>query len=164
MYYRQALPFEELTGHWIQIKDGDLYAMELFKRHYSYYHYRDGRIHNRFCGPGEKIVLITKDGRALFVWRKFKPMDNQSGVNCAIFRNESDTLSSELILEAERYAWERWPGERLYTYVDAYKIKSTNPGYCFKCSGWQVCGITKKRKLIILDKRGDFFEKALAYP
>jgi hypothetical protein len=150
--YKQALPFIELSGYWIQIKDGDPYAMELFKRHYSYYHYRDGRIHNRFCGPGERIVLITKDGRALFVCRKFRSMDNQPGINCSIFRNESDILSSELIIEAEKYACERWPGERFYTYVDENKIKSVNPGYCFKCAGWKTCGTTKKRQLVILEK------------
>jgi hypothetical protein len=48
-------------------------------------------------------------------------------------------------------AWQRWPGERLYTYVNPRKVKSENPGYCFKVAGWTTCGTTKWRKLTILE-------------
>lgn len=98
------------------------------------------------------MVLLTEDADALFVWRKFRSMDGQGGVNCAIFRNESQHLSSILILDAEQLAWRRWPAERLYTYVKAEAIQSINPGYCFKRSGWRTCGITKVNKLVILEK------------
>jgi hypothetical protein len=97
------------------------------------------------------MVLLTTDGRALFVWRKFRSDDGQEGINCAIFRNEGPKLSSGLILEAEPLAWRRWPGERLYTYVNPKKVKSTNPGYCFLMAGWRKCGKTKGG-LIILEK------------
>lgn len=69
-----------------------------------------------------------------------------------LFRNESDVLSSKLILAAEKIAAARWPGERFYTYVDPKKIRSTNPGACFKKAGWRVCGVTKTKKLVILEK------------
>jgi len=43
-----------------------------------------------------------KEGRkALFVWRKFEDDSGQKGINCSIFRNESDILSSDLIREAD---------------------------------------------------------------
>jgi len=45
----------------------------------------------------------------------------------------------------------KWPGERLYTYVNSHKIRSTNPGYCFLRAGWRKCGMTKGG-LIILEK------------
>lgn len=138
--------------HWVEIKDGDRFAREMFQRHYSYRPYADGRKPKLFCGPGEKMVLMTVDGRALFVWRKFISGDGQQGINCSIFRNESKTLSSTLILEAEKWAWARWPGERLYTYVNPRKVKSTNPGCCFKKASWKECGVTKHNKLIILEK------------
>ncbi len=140
---------------WLQVRDGDPAGQVLFNRHYSKYHYADGRKPTRFVGPGERIVLITCGGDALFVWRKFKDASGQQGVNCAAFRNESEILSSELILLAEAFAAERWPGERLYTYVNAGKIKSINPGCCFKKAGWRVCGVTKKRKLVVLEKTAD---------
>ncbi|NIO81234.1 MAG: hypothetical protein GTN53_11525 [Candidatus Aminicenantes bacterium] len=71
-------------------------------------------------------------GEGLFAWRKFKDdcIDertglSQAGINNSIFRNEQPDiyLSSDLILWAEELAWERWPGERLYTYIDIKKIK-----------------------------------------
>jgi len=98
------------------------------------------------------MVLMTSDQSALFVWRKFKSMNNQEGINCAVFRNEGKHLSSRLILDAEYFAQERWRGQRMYTYVNADKIQSTNAGYCFKMAGWRQCGITKTRKLLILEK------------
>jgi hypothetical protein len=138
--------------NWYAVKDGDAVARSLFDRHYSRHHYADGRRPKIFVGPGQKMVLMTNDGRALFVWRKFISADGQQGVNCAIFRNEGPLLSSALILEAEQLAWDKWPGERLYTYVNPKSIQSVNPGYCFKKAGWRVCGETKIRKLVILEK------------
>lgn len=137
---------------WYAVKDGNGAARELFNSHYSRRHYRDGRKPKIFVGPGEKMVLLTSDGQALFVWRKFISDDGQDGVNCAIFRNESEHLSSELILEAEQLAWERWPGERLYTYVNPKRVKSSNPGFCFLKAGWRKCG-KSKNGLVILEKQ-----------
>jgi hypothetical protein len=143
---------------WLPAKDGDPRAFAIMRRHYSYQPYSDGRRQNLanrnrflFVGPGEKMVLLTPDLRALFVWRKFIDKSGQQGINCAVFRNEGPHLSSELILDAEKLAWQRWPDERLYTYVNANKVKSTNPGYCFKMAGWRYCGKTTKR-LHILEK------------
>jgi hypothetical protein len=138
--------------NWYAVSDGDPTARALFDRHYSRHHYQDGRRPKLFVGPGEKMVLMTTDGRALFVWRKFISADGQQGVNCAIFRNEGAVLSSELILEAEELARQRWPGERFYTYVDGRKVKSVNPGYCFKVAGWRLVGKTKVNKLLIFEK------------
>jgi hypothetical protein len=110
-------------------------------------------------GPGEKIVLLTVDCDALFIWRKFIDKSGQTGINCAVFHNEGELLSSELIREAAQIAWQRWPGQRLYTYVNSSKVKSVNPGYCFKMAGWNICGKTKSG-LVILEKLQD--EKEIA--
>lgn len=58
--------------------------------------------------------------------------------------------SSEVILEAERMAFERWGPNRLYTYVDPKKISSPNPGYCFKMAGWKFAGISKSGKHLLV--------------
>jgi hypothetical protein len=137
--------------HWHGSKDGDKNALALYNRHYSAYHYKDGRERKLFCGPGEKMVLLTDKNDALFVWKKFIDDSGQTGIYCAVFRNESDVLSSVLILESMEHAWKRWPGERLYTYVNPIKIRSTNPGYCFLRAGWKKCGHTKGG-LVILEK------------
>ncbi len=141
---------------WEEGKDGDRIAYAMFSRHYSAYRYKDNRRSNPnyrnrflFCGPGEKLILMTPERDALFVWRKFIDDSGQVGVNCAVFRNESDRLSSLLICAADQRAWQKWPGERLYTYVDPTRIKSVNPGYCFKKAGWRTCGETKSGKIIL---------------
>lgn len=147
-----------LDCHWLPVKDGDERATALYRRHYSSKDYADGRLRDwsngqrwLVCGPGEKMLLMTAMCDALFVWRKFIDDSGQTGVNCAVFRNESDVLSSALILEAEQHAWRRWPRERLYTYVNKDAIVSSNPGYCFQMAGWQRCGKTKLG-LIVLEK------------
>lgn len=136
---------------WLPALDGDARAREIFNRHYSRRLYADGRKPKLFVGPGEKMVLLTPFCDALFVWRKFISADGQVGVNCAIFRNESQYLSSRLILEACELAWQCWPGERLYTYINPRRIRSTNPGYCFKQAGWRNSGLTKSG-LVILER------------
>jgi len=138
--------------YWIKVKDGNTVALKLFEKHYSCYNYKDGRKRKLFVGPGEKVVLIGKNNDALFVWRKFRSMDKQQGINCSVFRNESNILSSELLKQAENIAREKWPNERFYTYINPFKIKSKNPGYCFKVNGWKQIGITKVNKLRILEK------------
>ncbi len=137
--------------NWIPVKDGDARARAIYRRHYSCYHYADGRIPAKIVGPGEYLVLLTQECNALFVWRKSIDdcIPKQTGVNCSVFRNESDLLSSSLIVEACDMAWEKWPGERLYTYVNAGKIKSSNPGWCFQQAGWNKCGFTKGGLLIL---------------
>lgn len=138
-------PLTELwpgLGHWLPAKDGDHRARAIFDRHYSRRRYRDGRKPVQFVGPGEKMVLLTVECDALFVWRKFISDDGQEGVNCAVFRNESPAQSSTLILEAEELAWRRWPGERFYTYVNPRRVRSSNPGFCFLMAGWRRCGRT----------------------
>ncbi len=134
---------------WIPIRDGNMSAMSIFKRHYTA---RKNRKVEQFIGPGGKMALITPDALALFAWRKFISDAGETGVNCCVFRNEGTPLarSSELILAAELEAWDRWPGERLYTYVDPSKVNhKRDPGRCFIKAGWKKCGITPDGKIIL---------------
>jgi hypothetical protein len=134
---------------WYATKDGDEYFREMYERHYSNYRYRDGRKVKLSVGPGEKLLLRTWKCDAIWAWRKFIDDSGQSGINCAIFRNESKHRSSELIRQADYIAFAVWPGERHYTYVNAEKIRSTNAGCCFKAAGWRICGKTKKGLIIL---------------
>lgn len=134
---------------WWITKDGDLVLRKLFDRHYSRQRYKDGRRRKIFCGPGQKIVLRTWDGDAMFVWKKFIDASGQQGINCSVFRNESKHKASLLIRQADAIANFCWPGERHYTYVDARRVRSNNPGCCFKAAGWKICGTTKGGLLIL---------------
>lgn len=145
-----------LGARWYAVSKRDPRVVDLYGRHYS--SGKSGKtrrdwLASGITAPGESMVLLTSDGCSLFVWlyQRFKG-GGQAGVNCAVFRNEGSVLSSDLIREAEWLAWRRWPGARLYTYVNPRAVQSSNPGYCFKCAGWRVCGVTKGNKLLILEK------------
>jgi hypothetical protein len=92
--------------------------------------------------PGRTLVLITPEGDA--VWGTHWPdaektLDGMDAWRCSIFRNESERLSSVLVLEAmERTAatWDDRPRDGWLTFVAKNKIRSTNPGYCFIKAGW----------------------------
>ena len=130
----------------------DVEMAMLADRHYS----RRTKGARQFCYAGRKLVLRDNAGDVLFVWMwpfDHLRMDNQTGYNCAIFRNESKRRSSDIILEAEQHAVEKWGTNRFYTYVDARKVKSPNPGYCFKMAGWQRVGQSKSG-LELLVKHG----------
>ena len=139
---------------WIPVRDGNLIARKIYSRHYSCRQYRDGRRPIKMMGPGYYLLyLLAPNLDGLIGWLKSaRPrMDHQEGVNCTVFRNESLSLSSKLILQNEPMVWERWPGERLFTYIDGGKIRSSNPGCCFKKAGWRRCG-RSKGGLDILEK------------
>ena len=143
-----------MEGHWFVTTDRDWDAISLYKRHYSVRHYRDGRANLRakgFLGPGEKMVLITAMTDALFCWiySKLRHKNGQTGIYCPIFRNEGFVLSSVLIKEAVELAQKRWPGKRMFTYINSKKIRSSNPGYCFMKAGWRTCGYTKGKLRIL---------------
>jgi hypothetical protein len=141
-----------VTPLWWLTKDGDKDCLEMYERHYSAYRYADGRNRNQFVGPGEKVVLRTENADAIWAWRKFIDDSGQQGINCAVFRNESAHRSSDLIRQADQIADCIWPNSRHYTYVNAEKIASKNPGFCFIAAGWKKCGMTPKG-LVILERR-----------
>jgi hypothetical protein len=110
----------------------------------------------QFLYSGRKLVIRDALGSVLFAWLYPDPsmrMDGQTGYNCAIFRNESARRASDIILECERLAFEKWGPDRLYTYIDPAKtavILSTfdRPkwgirmgerivGYSYRRAGWK---------------------------
>jgi hypothetical protein len=129
-------PMLSLTDGLIRTTHFDDEMRQLADRHYS----RRTIGARQFLYSGRKLVLRDADGLVLFAWMWPDPlmrMDGQVGYNNAIFRNESPRLSSDIILEAESAAFDRWGPNRLYTYVAPDKIRSSNPGYCFKRAGWR---------------------------
>lgn len=121
---------------------------QLADRHYS----RRTVGARQFLYSGRKLVLRDADGLVLFAWMFPDPamrMDGQTGYNNALFRNESTRRSSEIILEAERHAVAKWGPNRAYTYIDASKIASVNPGYCFKCAGWRYVRLSADGKHLL---------------
>ena len=137
--------------YWLITNDKEQAARSLADRHYSR---KTPGSPKGFMGPGEHLILISPDGKALFGWLRARPdmrRDHIDGIYCAIFRNESSILSSTLILEAEKFAQRKWPGLMMFTYVDQGKVKSKKPGWSFIKAGWVEAGHSKKG-LILLKK------------
>jgi hypothetical protein len=121
----------------------------------------------QFMPPGETVVLVTRDKTAVWGWWRPHPrsgiraMNGRDGWTCSIFSNHGATLSSELVLDAERalaalssanlLAAPCGP-DGMMTYVDARKVRSRNPGYCFKCAGWVRIGEAKHGRKPLLAK------------
>jgi hypothetical protein len=100
----------------------------------------------QFLYSGRKLVIRDAAGDVLFGWmypEEDKRMDGQKGYNCAIFRNESARKSSEIILECEKMAFDKWGPNRLYTYIDPAKTRTIKchgkraVGFCYLKAGWK---------------------------
>jgi hypothetical protein len=110
----------------------------------------------QFLYSGRKLVIRDAAGDVLFGWMypdETMRMDGQKGYNCAIFRNESSRKSSEIILECERLAFEKWGPNRMYTYIDPNKTRikialrnypkwgirkgESVVGRCYREAGWK---------------------------
>src|SRR5678809_1307928 len=100
-------------------KDGDCEMALMADRHYS----RRTVGSRMFAGPGTKLVLQNAEATVLFVWvwhnhagEQLERWDKQTGYCCSLFRNESERLASDIVIEAEQIALEQWGRNRAYTY------------------------------------------------
>jgi len=134
-------PPDLLTEHWqLTVYRADLRMLWLLDDHYSTRPEQRGK-REQYVPPCDYVSLMTADLKAGFVWsHELFRHDGQKGVCCMAFRNTGEIRSSLLIEEAMYIGQQRWSGERFFTYVDPNKIRSTNPGCCFKKAGWKTCG------------------------
>jgi len=134
---------------WLLTNKGDQDCRRLADQHYS--QQKPGT--PQFCRPGRNLVLRTLFADAVWVtWAGIRD-DGLDAWECTIFRNESQSLSSALIHEAIEVTREEWgepPRDGIITYVNASKVRSTNPGFCFLMAGWSKYGYSKRRRLLRL--------------
>ena len=123
-------------------------CVALADRHYS----RQKPGSPQFVPPGRCLVLYAKTATGEAVWVTSWPFAEYvkhawaGAWICSMFRNESDRLSSDLIREAvaaTRWRWPEIPELGMVTFVDRSKVKSTNPGFCYKQAGFKQVGFTK---------------------
>lgn len=143
--------------NWDVVTKFDRRGAALADRHYS----RRTVGSPQFMPPGETLVLVTTDGLAVWGWWRPHPtsgivaMNGLDGWTCTIFRNESTALSSDLVLGAELILSRSGRGcgpDGMLTYVWDKKVKSANPGYCFKRAGWKPRGRSADGKKTLLMK------------
>lgn len=160
-----AVTYTQVGDLWDLSSSGkyDPIGRELCRNHYS----RRKPESPQFMPPGETFVLISRDKRAVWGWWRPHPrsgiraMNKLDGWTCSLFANHGGTRSSELVLDAE--ASLRWLDSHgrtaapcgpdgLLTYVDPKKIRSSNPGCCFKLAGWRFRGLDAKGRKHLLGK------------
>ena len=141
--------------NWYLSHAADPRAARLANRHYS----RQKPGTPQFSPPGRKLILLDEEASAVWAsswpFPEFVRREYADAWCCSLFRNESTILSSTLICEA--VAITRWkygtpPTSGMVTMIDASKVKSRNPGYCYKCAGFVQVGFTKGG-LVILQLR-----------
>jgi hypothetical protein len=140
---------------WIRVTKFDVAACALADRHYS----RRKIGSPQFMPPGQTIVLLGP--QAVWGWWRpdpssgIKAMNKLDGWTCTIFRNEGPILSSSLVLAAEQFllnsGYSIGP-DGMLTYVWDRKVKSANPGYCFKQAGWHAIGRSADKRKTLLQK------------
>lgn len=106
--------------------------------------------------PGETLVLLSRDGGA--VWGACCNLDPVGNLRwrVTIFRRESGPLASELIREATALTFARWrerggiPPVPLTTEIDPAKTRrKRDPGRCFVRAGWEIVD-RNRRGLVVL--------------
>lgn len=155
--------------HWLLSESGkyDRTGVELVRGHYS----RRKPNSPQFMPPGETFVLVARDRLSVWGWWRPHPrsgiaaMNGRDGWTCSVFARHGGPLASELVLDAElalhsltdlgRTAGPCGP-DGMMTYVDPRKVRSRNPGYCYRVAGWKRIGMCAKGKKILLAKPFEF--------
>jgi hypothetical protein len=140
---------------WRRCGKFDRGAALIASRHYS----RRNPDSPQFMPPGQTVCLTAR--HAVFGWWRPAPAHFSSARNglngwtCTIFRNEGSARSSDLILAAELQLVEHAPDcgpDGMITYVWDRRVRSVNPGYCFKMAGWEVTGRSADNQKTLLQK------------
>lgn len=125
----------------------DPVARALADRHYT----RQTHQAPQFVPPGRCLVLLAADKSALWVtswpYAQYTRHAWAGAWVCSLFRNESTSLSSDLITQAVAHTRARWPAvpaSGIVTFVDPHKTKAKDvPGWCFLRAGWSHVGYTQ---------------------
>ena len=153
--------------YWQRIHHRDYRALMMADRHYSRQHPGSPE----FTRPGNKIILMhfTPEGDPSALWASQRPdpssgikrADNRHAWDCSLFRIEIPTVyASELIQEAVAITKDIWddelPSDGFVTTIDRRKVAPMKRrgqdvwGYCYEKAGWVNIGLTKTRKLVLL--------------
>lgn len=166
-----------LTTRWLLSSSSDPRALAIvdglgkFRRFGAHYSRRTPGS-KTFTGVGREIVLVTENGRAVWavIYQK-TPARIGTGVSRGrdgksdetvhyvwrnmIFRNLYAGIASELIRSAVERTYEEWfrrygeiPAEPLRTEIDIARVKSGEPGRCYRLAGW-IDGPLRRGKLIL---------------
>jgi hypothetical protein len=142
-----------MNEFWQQVKSSDPRARAMRDRHYSTRHPGGKTV----GPPGRRIVLVSHDEQALWVthWPDAKlVLDRIDALRCTVFRREGRRRERASVLiaaaiELSEDIFGRAP-HGWVTYVEPSKVRSQDPGYCFKMAGFVQDDAFVSRRLIRL--------------
>jgi hypothetical protein len=132
---------------WVLSNRADPDVRPLADRHYN----RQKIGSKQFAPPGRCLVLKTIDLNAFWItswpFAEYVKHEWAGAWICSAFRNESEYLSSELILDAVAATIDKFgnaPELGMITFVNSSKVrKKRDPGRCYLKAGFKYCGKTK---------------------
>lgn len=143
---------------WIQISRANKAAAKIADRHYS----RQKPGTDQFTPPGRVLILATSNYDA--IWATSWPFEQyvnrvypDAWIN-TIFRNESNRLASELILQAisaTRWYYGQPPESGMISLIDPKQVKPIKRrgklhwGYVYEKAGFEYVGRTQKHNFMI---------------
>ena len=138
---------------WIKVTELDPRLRRLFGGHYSATKLNPIRVS---AGGGRSACLLHRptalDAAALWVW-SFQRFGHLAGLAyCMAFRRVAGERASDLALAAEDFIPPDLLPIRAVTFVNTTKIRSVNPGCCFRAAGWRIVGRAKNPRLVRLEK------------
>lgn len=133
--------------YWWKTWRADPVVKLLADRHYN----RQNRLSPQFVPPGKCLVLSTENANAFWVTSApiaaFVKHAWPGYWVCSAFRNESDILSSNLILDAlscSRFYLPPPDALAMVTFIDPrYVRRKRDYGRCYRKAGFAPCGETK---------------------
>jgi hypothetical protein len=140
--------------NWLLSHRADKQVVPLADRHYN----RQKIGSPQFAPPGRCFVLKTKKVDAFWItsWPFAEYTKHQwaGAWVCSAFRNESLSLSSDLVRQAvaaTRWKWPDVPNLGMVTFVDPKKVQNKRDfGRCYRRAGFVEVGVTKSNNLIAL--------------
>jgi hypothetical protein len=146
------LPGFDDGNPWAQVGLQDARARRLADSHYS----RQTPGSPQVLPPGKRLLLLTRDGRA--VWGVCENLDPWQGHRwrVTLFRREpgGELLSSALVRLATGLTLDYWrqhygglPPVPLTTEVDPRCVRrKRDPGRCFRRAGWRVVRLSRSHR------------------
>jgi len=147
-------------GLWNRSWRADPIGARLADRHYT----RQRVGSKQFVPPGSCAVFVTPCERAVWVTsapkREYVKHQWAGAWINSLFRNEGAGLSSALIRAAVRETIDFYaergvdvPWRGMVSFVQPSRIRSVNPGFCFKQAGFVRVGATKDEGHVALQLR-----------
>ncbi len=135
--------------YWTQIHDDNpMFKQALVSHKVPYSKFRLCKT-NPYADGSRRINLMYEMGQAIMGWKRKKSDMGYHGIQCVLFCNKSNIISSRLLVDGQKLARERFEDERYFVYLDPNEENYENIRNSFQKAGWKKVGTSKKNLEIL---------------